>query len=488
VANLEALRDNRQEVLRDYVADRRAVIARASEGIGAWVLPRGRHADRTDALVRLLREQGIEVSGHSDAAPPVSGLHDILTGAAVDDPMEAGAWLVRLDQPAGALARVLLDPHVPMEAEFLAEEREYQERGRGTRLYETTAWSLVLSYGVEAYWTREIPTEGWTDVEVEEPAGSFQAGSEPFGYLLRGGSDASVAALADLLQRGLTVRVADKPFVIGGETYERGTLLLQHEGNPEDLAPQLAEVAQRWAVQIAPTPTAKAAEGPDLGGRHFRVLQSPRIGIWTGFPVSPTGYGALWHLLDQRMGTRFAGLDLSRFNRTDLRRYNVLIFPPAFGGPNGYRGQLGKQGLAKLTEWIEGGGTAIGIGSGAQFLADKDSELTQTRMRRQALDRYPPVVLGPDAEQAQQAGLFRAVGIAAEQEADDKGDGQEAKDKKRKDAAEPQPISPYDVAPLIGAGAAPFAEGVDSGTPVSLRPVNLADWVKPYLAPGQGRP
>ena len=75
---------------------------------------------------------------------------------------------------------------------------------------------------------------------------------------------------------------------------------------------------------------------------------------------------------------------LGNFRRTDLQRYNVLVFPPAFGGAGSYRNALGERGLATLEGWIEGGGTVIGIGGGAQFLADTGTELTTTRLRRQA--------------------------------------------------------------------------------------------------------
>jgi len=44
------------------------------------------------------------------------------------------------------------------------------------------------------------------------------------------------------------------------------------------------------------------------------------------------------------------------------------------------------------------------------------------------------------------------------------------------------------VAPILGPGAAPFAEGREQGTPADLRPVNLADWLQPLLPPGQGKP
>jgi hypothetical protein len=44
------------------------------------------------------------------------------------------------------------------------------------------------------------------------------------------------------------------------------------------------------------------------------------------------------------------------------------------------------------------------------------------------------------------------------------------------------------VAPILGAGARPFAQGYPQGTPVDGAPVDLAEWVKPLLPPGKSKP
>jgi len=483
VANLTTLADNRVELLTGFVDARREIVRNGANGpVGAWVLPAGRYPARTEHLVQLLRRQGIEVLRSTTVPPKVAGLRDARTAASVDAAsLPDATWMVPLDQPAGALVRVLLDPHVPMPAEFFREEREYLERGKGTRLYEITSWSVPLALGIEAYWTASRPGDGWSDEPVPQRQGSLEAGPDLFGYMLEGTSDASVFALADMLARGLDVRVAGKPIEVAGSAYDRGALLIKREGNPEDLEPQLREVAERWKVTIKGLPTAKASGGPDLGGRHLRLLKAPRIGIWSGMPVSPTSYGALWHLLDRQAGMRFTGLDLARFRQTDLSRYNVLIFPPVFGG---YRGSLGDAGVERLESWIRAGGTAIGIGGGAAFLAGKQQGLTETRLRSEALDRFPPVVLGTGPELAEQAGLFRAVGIRAPKKKDDDEEGESKT--KGDDAAAPD--SPYDVAPILGAGARPFAEGVEQGTPAGKEPIDLAEWLGPFLPPGKSEP
>ena len=309
--------------------------------------------------------------------------------------------------------RQLLDPHIPMESGFLTEEREYIERGKGSRLYEVTAWSLVLAYDVEAYWTKTKPAGDWVPAEVPRPAGALETATETFGYVLDGISDRTLPLLADLLLRGIRAHVAEKPFKIDGREYPISTLLIIAENNPDDLASQLDEVARSHRVTIRSIPTSKAEVGPDLGSRRFKPLIAPRIGVWTGWPVSPTSYGALWHMLDQDLGLRFNALDLGRFGSRDLSRYNVLIFPSAFGGASSYRSVLGKPGLDPAPQLLDAGGTAIGVGSGADFLADVETALTQTRLRRQALEKFPPVVLGPSAVMVEQGGPFRAVGLRA---------------------------------------------------------------------------
>ncbi|MFQ5669202.1 MAG: M14 family zinc carboxypeptidase [Acidobacteriota bacterium] len=485
VANLSTLHEHRRSILRDFVAHRRAMIDTAGgPGPAAWLLPRGRHPERTDHLAALLRRQSIEVL-LDDGPFSIAGLRDARTGEKIaPGQLPASAWLVPLDQPAAALARQILDPHIPMESPFLREEREHLERGKGTRLYETTAWSLPLAYDIEAAWTPEtVSREGWSAAPIPPVRSGLETAPDPFGYLMDGASDRTLPALADLLARQIRVRVAEKPFRIEGHDYPQGTLLVEKEGNPAALQAALAEVAGRDGVLITAVSTALAQAGPDLGGSFFHPLIPPRIGIWTGSPVSPSSYGALWRLLDEDLHLRFNGLELIRAARIDLARYNVLVFPPLFGEAGTYAEIFGEKGLTRLKKWIESGGTAIGIGSGAEFLADAKLDLTRTRLRRQALEKFPPVVLGPTARQAAEAGLFRAVGLRAPEEKDDKGSPEGGRRGRGAAAA-----SLYDVAPLVGPGARPFAAGHPLGTPVTAKPVNLPRWVAPLLPPGQEKP
>ena len=482
VANLTTLADHRAELLEAFIDSRRKQIDKGRRGfIRAWLLPPGRFAERTNRLARILKRQGIEVER---LAAPVQAddLHEAATGVGGSQRLPAGTWRIRLDQPAAPLARVLLDPHIPMAPDFLREEREYLEKGRGTRLYETTAWSLPLAFGIEAYWTGTLPPGDWTANPPAPPAGKVAGPAEAYGYLMDGTSDRSAFALADLLQRGIAVRVAERPFTIDGRRFAASAVLVKREGNPTDLKKILDEVAGQWGLVVRATSTAKADKGPDLGGRYFHPLVAPRVAVVTGMPISPSGYGSIWYLLDREMKLRFTAVDVARFGRTDLARFNVIIFPPAFTGAKGYRAALGENGLKRLTSWVRAGGTVIGIGTGAELLADADAKLTKTRLRRQALDRYPPVVFGPTAATVERAGLLRAAGVRAPRQ---KAEGTGSKTASA--AGKPRAGSPYDVPPVIGPGARPFVP-VEQRDAALGKPVDLAAWLAPWLPPGTKKP
>jgi hypothetical protein len=296
---------------------------------------------------------------------------------------------------------------------------------------------------------------------------------------MSGDSDNLPPMLAGLLGAGVQVRVAREPFTIGGQDFGRGALVIRREGNVENLTAVLNNLASRYGVRLVPVMTSRATAGPDLGGTKYPLLVAPRVGVMTGMPVSPTAFGSVWHLLDQELDLRFSSLDVSRFRSTDLERYNVLVFPGIYGGSSMYRQILGQGGMERLRRWIESGGTAIGFSGGARMLADTTSALTQTRYRAQALQAYPPPIWSLGAAEAEAAGKTVATGLRLTPP---------AKPEEETAKSETERASPYDIAPLLGPGAAPFAAGHDQGTPLGGTPEPLDVWLQDILAPGKMGP
>jgi hypothetical protein len=491
IANLTTLSGNRREAVVATIAARRDGINRGAAGpVRAFVFPATGDPDRLKTLAKILGEQGIDVY-ENDGIVKAGGLRNAATGETAALELPPGSVMVPMDQPAWALARTILDPHVPMEASFLKDERESIELGRGTRIYDTTGWSIPLEFGVPAYWSSKKLEGSWAPAgtAASPAARASTVDANTLGWVFDGGTDAAVLAVADLLGAGVTLRVAEKPFKVEGVAHGPGAILVRKGENGPEVDRAVASATSRGSVVVQRVATVLADEGADLGGNYFHPLVAPRVGVFTGPLVGSSDYGWIWHLLDTQVGWRFTAIDLANFSSIDLRRYNVLVLPAPGVSSAVFRAILGKDGLEALKQWVEGGGTLIGVGGGATFLADKDTALTKTRLRSQALDVAPPPVWSLSATDALRAGPLLAAGLAAsELEPPPADDATSKGTAKAGNPAPPTARSPYDVAPVIGPGAKPFVEGVELGTPLSGRPVELDLWLKPALPPGRKEP
>ena len=412
LVNLQTLAENRGEILRDFREIRSDAVQRGGQGpFRAFLFAPVPNAERLSRFAQNLTNQGIQVL-RAAAEFRATDLHDAWGEEWKSKDLPAGTRMVRLDQPLEPLIRATLEFHTQMADSFLASEREELEIHDQTRIYDVTAWSLPIAYGIESYWTGRIPQATW---EVEGEPGPEEGGLRgewpAYGIVAAENQERLHAAAAKLMEAGLAVRVAEEPFRLEGSDYGAGSLLLVRETNPDSLVDVVRRVAAETRTHFQAVRTARAESGPDLGGGKFRPLIEPRIAILAGNPTYTGEYGSLWHLFDHEMRIRVSSLDVSRVGDTDLSRYNVLIMPSVREGPDSYRRVLGAEGVESIGTWVKNGGTLIGLHVGAAFLADTTTGLSQVRLRRQSLEKYRSPECGVPYKAARQLFMAEAMGF-----------------------------------------------------------------------------
>ncbi|MHC4947442.1 MAG: M14 family zinc carboxypeptidase [Planctomycetota bacterium] len=382
LANLRSLRAHRTGLLRDYLADRRWAVSGDAPLNETFLLAPTDDAARFDAFRDVLDRQGIEWI-IADAPFTARGVRGVRGDAAEAREFPSGTLVVDPRQPHRRLLHAVLgfDPH--MSEEFLLEERRELENRRGSRLYDVTAWNLPMAYGLEASWAASVDDVPARDAPARTPADvDADAG---YGYLVHGADARIHAAVAALLARGCRPRLASKPLRIGDRAYPRGSVLLRAHEHDDDLPAVLAELAERFpGLRIDATGTALSTNGWDLGGRRLHLLAEPRVAIASQWPVSTTSFGAVWHALDARLGLRVSPVNIQHLGRTDLRKYNVIVLPTAWGQA-GLAGVLDEPTRAHLRTWVRAGGTLVAFGGSAAFLAHADRGLSSVRLRRDVL-------------------------------------------------------------------------------------------------------
>ncbi|MCI0531561.1 MAG: M14 family metallopeptidase [candidate division Zixibacteria bacterium] len=383
IANLTTAAENRRELLEDFYQEKKRAVE--SKPVTYLFVP-GQNETRTRDFIQTMLKQKIEVS-QAEESFTTGELTDIWQNHVSKKTFPKGTYLISSAQPLSHLVKVILDFDIRIPTDFLEEEREDLEMGKGTKLYEITSWSVPLAFGLNAYRTEKtVPVKSSPVASVETAGGSLQNPEPDYGYLFDYASEGGVLALARLLEKDFPARVALKPFAVEGSKFPAGTILLRKQECSLNLKEYLRDLADQYGVQIRGVNTALAEDGADLGGSEFELLQKPRVAVVTNNPVNFTDFGTIWHLLDQRLEIKFSNLDILGFSDIDLSHYNVIIFPSSWGGSALLTQIIGKGGISKLKEWVQSGGTLIAIENSAVFVADSAAGLSQVKLKDQVLD------------------------------------------------------------------------------------------------------
>ena len=380
ITTIKTAAENRESLLLDYYEFFRTGMEEAKkENIKQIVLLPQKDPGRAADLVALLQRHRIEVFTTTKPIRAGNAL-DYLSGKMVSVSIPAGSYVVPLLQPQKRLAKALLQRDAPLEEAFLKEAREkYRynqsvgEKAPKERLgfYDVTAWSLPLAYGVDAYGlTRPVAElKPVTDVPVVEGGIQATLGPANYGYAFSTATLAGTKLLAQLLMNDYKVAISRKELYIHDKRLPRGTAIVRTQRNPESMHDRIAVWSQLFQVPVYPLQSAWSDRGILLGSRNVVNLKKPKIAVITEEPVRQTSYGAIWYLFEKRYNIPFTAIRLAYFDRVDLYRYNVLIFPP--GSAAGYERALGEAGIKKIKEWIQNGGVFIGIKEGAAFATRK---------------------------------------------------------------------------------------------------------------------
>ncbi|MBI3872594.1 MAG: hypothetical protein HY304_05910 [candidate division Zixibacteria bacterium] len=384
LANLGTTAAHRRELLADFARFYSDVVTGKSRANGgAYILaPSGNPGREREFLTSLLgREVEIEKTTAAFSASVTSS-----QGEKSSRNFPAGTYLISLDQPKGLLVHALLefDPH--LKPEFLEKERRELEKGNGTQLYEVSGWSLAEGFDLDVSYTAARPSVGVEPVTAAPaPGGGLKNPDAAYGFLLTTLDDQSMVALTQMLEMGLQVHAATKPFVYENASYAAGTLLLRRTENAPDLPQRLTQIAQNTGVEIIGAASNHSSTRPDLGSDYFVLLRSPRIGLFMGSGLDFTSCGFDWYLLDNKLGIRQSLLEISQLSNYDLSAYNVLVLP---SGGN-LKSRMGSGGIDHLKDWIKAGGTLIAVGDAAFFCADSANSLSDAREKGAVLDKLP---------------------------------------------------------------------------------------------------
>jgi hypothetical protein len=255
---------NRERLLRDFLEMRRSAIALGQQE-RVILIPLG-SIRRAAPGARCSPPRASRSNGRTK---PSSG----------DQSLPAGTFIVPAAQPAGRLARNLLDPEIKMDEPFLKEQDRRRRERLPDQIYDVTAWSLPMMFDVEIVASDRVSTVRTSAVEPLGGAPSGVLGAPtgtPLGFLLPWGSSAAATA-GEALRDGIRIQSAGEAFTHRGRRYPAGTAFIRVAGNVDGAATKLHQIAQRQGAEIVPITETWTDEGISLGSGQVVPLKPPRV-------------------------------------------------------------------------------------------------------------------------------------------------------------------------------------------------------------------
>jgi Zinc carboxypeptidase len=270
----------------------------------------------------------------------------------------AGSHVILMKQPFSSFAKQLL------ERQRYPDLRLYPG-GPPLRPYDVTAHTLPLLMGVEAVAVAapfEAELEPVADTAVAP--GRIEGGGRFFAI---GHKNGELVALGRLLRAEVPVRWATHAFDDGGRRFAAGTLLVPRSarGRLEPIVRELGLLAR--AVGSAP---------PALR------LRKPRVGLYQSW-VASMDEGWTRFVLEKELGVDYVTLHDGDVRGGGLRkRFDAIVLPDQSSGqilnghahgslPEEYTGGLGRDGAARLAEFVKEGGTLIALDTASLFTIDE---------------------------------------------------------------------------------------------------------------------
>jgi hypothetical protein len=312
----------------------------------AFVFGEAHDGERLAQFVELLRRHQVEVYR---LAQPLNA------GGQRFDP--AWSYIVPLEQTQYRMIRGIFDTLTVFQDSLF---------------YDVSSWTLPLAFNLACVPLTARQYNANLLGQAAEGLGMPLAAPTPrpasFAYLFEWDEFYAPRALYYLLKRNLRVRVATKPFSIGGRAYAAGTIMTPVQNQPYDPESiyQMMQIAARAAgVTIHEAHTGLSESGIDLGSRNFEPLRLPRVLLLVGNGISNSEVGQVWQLLDEHYYMPVAMFEADDLGGKDLNSYNFIFMA------NGNYQNISEAGVEKLRRWVQEGGVIVASRNATRWIVDK---------------------------------------------------------------------------------------------------------------------
>jgi hypothetical protein len=134
--------------------------------------------------------------------------------------------------------------------------------------------------------------------------------------------------MAALYNKNIKVRYSLKSFVLNGDNFNRGSLIIARGDNKDieaEFDKTVTAAANECQVKLIPTITGLVDSGKDFGSEYTPLMKKKSVALLCGEGTMASSVGEIWYFFEKELNYPLTLINTSITEKFDLKDYEVLI-------------------------------------------------------------------------------------------------------------------------------------------------------------------
>ncbi len=226
--------------------------------------------------------------------------------------IEKGDILISAYQPQSHFVQALFEP---------------DSKATDSLSYDLTAWALPYVYNLKAFAIADKMTPDTTKVEMKRIINEASS-TKPYAYVANFWGFDELKFMAALYNKKIKLRYSLKPFVLNGNNFNRGSIIVARGDNnllEAEFDKIVIGAANECQVNLIPANTGLVDSGKDFGSGNSPLVKKRSVALLCGDGTFPGSVGEIWYFFEKELNYPLTLINTSITEKVDLKDYEVLI-------------------------------------------------------------------------------------------------------------------------------------------------------------------
>jgi hypothetical protein len=264
-----------------------------------------------NSLLKLLERNQIRYSYAGNTGKKFKGF-DYSANKDGEVTIEKGDILISAYQPQSHFVQALFEPIT---------------KATDSLSYDLTAWALPYVYNLKAYALTERIAADTARFDLKKIVNEV-TGSKPYAYVANFTGFDELKFMAALYKKSIKLRYSLKPFVLNGNSFNRGSIIITRGDNKHIEAgfdKKVTEAANECQVKLIQTNTGMVDSGKDFGSENSPLMKRKTVALLCGEGTSSGSVGEIWYFFEKELNYPLSLINISNADKIDLKKYDVLL-------------------------------------------------------------------------------------------------------------------------------------------------------------------